>query len=93
MMSARFEECTFLNCRWEGHFAHDADLVHCEFIGRMNGCVWFRHGGQAGSQRRNIVRGNDFKRTQFTDNVVWPFGFPISERAWPDDFTPHIDVP
>lgn len=90
---ARFEDCTFVNCRWEGHFAHDADLVDCTFIGRMNGCVWFGHGrDHDGSRRANVLRGNDFRQTDFTDNVGWRSDFPIREQSWPVGFTPHVDV-
>lgn len=94
MMSARFEDCTFVNCRWEGHFAHNADLLSCTFIGRMNGCVWFGQDvGPGNTERRNVIRGNDFTQTQFTDNVAWRFGFPISDQHWPPGFVPCIDVP
>jgi len=95
MLSARFEDCTFLNCRWEGHFANDADLVNCTFIGRMNGCAWFGHGTtpDGTTKRRNVIHGNDFTRTQFTDNVGWRLGFPISDQTWPEGFSPLIDVP
>jgi hypothetical protein len=94
MLSARFEDCTFVNCRWEGHFAKDADLVNCTFIGRMNGCVWFGEGtGPDRTKRRNVIHGNDFTQTQFTDNVGWRSGFPISEQMWPDGYVPRIDVP
>lgn len=94
MSRARFEDCTFVNCRWEGHFAHDADLVSCVFKGPMNGCVWFGHGRDAdGTERANVLRANDFTQTHFTDNVGWRRGFPIADQAWPVDFTPRVDVP
>jgi hypothetical protein len=49
-----YEDCTFLNCRWEGHFAHDASVVDSTFIGRMNGCVWFGESerGPSGTRQR-----------------------------------------
>jgi uncharacterized protein YjbI with pentapeptide repeats len=89
MGQARFENCVFRNCRWEGHFAHSADLVGCTFVGKMNGCVWFgeeRHPWQ----RRNEVRGNDFTGTVFTDNVGWRFNFPVADQIWPEGFQPTV---
>lgn len=80
-----YENCTFLNCRWEGHLAHDASIVDCTFVGRMNGCVWF---GESGD-RPNVLRGNDFTQVQFTDNVGWRGSYPVSQQQWPPEFQPH----
>lgn len=90
---ARFERCVFLDCRWEGHFAHHADLVDCTFEGKMNGCVWFGEGDGmlSGRRRRNEIRGNDFTRTRFTDNVAWRYGFPLDDQAFPEGFEPRVD--
>jgi hypothetical protein len=88
---ARFEDCTFVSCRWDGHFAHAADLVGCTFVGRMNGCVWFGHDSGHDGERRNTIEGNDFTRTTFTDNVAWRAGFPLDQQRWPDGFTPVVD--
>ena len=93
LAQARFEDCTFLSCRWEGHFAHDADLVGCRFVGRMNGCVWFGTGSTVGrAARRNVVEGNDFTQTRFTTNVGWRRDFPIADQHWPDDYRPVVDA-
>ncbi len=88
MGDARFEDCIFLDCRWEGHFADRANLLRCTFVGRMNGCVWF--GGDA-QGRRNVNEGNDFTRTVFTSNVAWRDDFPLDDQRWPDGFTPVVD--
>lgn len=88
---ARFEDCTFRNCRWEGHFAHSADLVGCTFIGKMNGCVWFGEERSSDSRRRNEITGNDFTQTVFTDNVGWRFDFPLADQLFPDGFQPRVD--
>ncbi|WP_156971227.1 hypothetical protein [Knoellia sinensis] len=94
MMNARFEDCTFVNCRWEGHFAHAADLINCTFSGRMNGCVWFGHSGNPErGGRRNVIRGNDFTQVVMTHNVGWRNGFPVSDQLWPEGHRPRVDVP
>lgn len=86
----RFEDCTFVDCRWEGHFAHDADLVACRFIGRMNGCVWFGAGrDRDGRPRRNVIEGNDFTRAILTDNVGWRASFPFGSQAFPPGYLPR----
>jgi hypothetical protein len=82
-----YEDCTFLNCRWEGHFAHDASLVNCTFLGRMNGCGWFGESDRGA----NVVRGNDFTEVQFTDNVGWRRSFPLAQQHWPPGFQPLVD--
>jgi hypothetical protein len=82
-----YEGCTFLNCRWEGHFAMQACLVDCTFIGRMNGCVWFG----ASDHGANVVRNNDFSQVQFTDNVAWRRSFPLGDQQWPDGFAARVD--
>lgn len=88
MSAARFERCTFVDCRWEGHFAQEADLVDNTFIGRMNGCVWLGHGKEEGGKsRKNVIQGNDFTQTRFTDNVGWRLEFPIGDQSWPADYT------
>ncbi|MFI7068583.1 hypothetical protein ACIBL3_46880 [Kribbella sp. NPDC050124] len=86
--AGRFENCTFVNCRWEGHFAYDADLIDCRFVGRMNGCVW--GGTDRDSQRRNVITGNDFTEVKFTDNVGWRHDFPIADQVWPENFVPRV---
>lgn len=79
-----FEGCTFINCRWEGHFAKSASLVDCTFAGRMNGCAWF-----GGSERGpNVHRGNDFSAVRFTDNVAWRSSFPLQDQKWPEGYAP-----
>jgi len=89
--AGRFERCTFLNCRWEGHFMFEADLIECRFVGRMNGCVWNgvvpelmdRYAG-----RRNVIVGNDFSQTVFTDNVGWRSSVPLRDQLWPVGYVP-----
>lgn len=94
MGAARFENCTFLNCRWDGHFAHKAHLVECTFIGRMNGCVWFGRDDDLGGDRQlrqNVNQNNDFTQTVFTANVAWRHDFPVNDQRWPGGFTPLVD--
>ena len=83
---ARFEGCRFVACRWEGSFAHSADLVGCVFTGRMNGCVWF--GRDRAHERVNEVRDNDFTGVEFTDNVGWRADFPFAQQSWPTGYLP-----
>ncbi len=90
---ATFEDCTFLNCRWEGHFAYETQLLGCRFIGHINGCVW---GGESLAtegiaSRRNLISGNDFSRAMITDNVSWRRGFPLADQVWPTDYVPVPD--
>ena len=87
--AGRFENCTFVNCRWEGHFAYGADLIRCRFIGRMNGCVW--GGTDLGTQRRSVITGNDFTEAKFSDNVAWRRKFPVTDQIWPDGRIPRVD--
>ena len=82
-----FEDCHFINCRWEGHFAMKAALVDCTFSGRMNGCEW---SGQSGG-KSNPLRGNDLTQVQFTNNVAWRDSFPLADQRWPEGFTPLVD--
>jgi hypothetical protein len=86
MSQGWFEDCTFLNCRWEGHLAHDASVVSSTFIGRMNGCVWFGESDRG----RNVIRGNDFTQVQFTENVGWRRDYPVNSQRWPAGFHPRI---
>ena len=89
--AARFEECRFVSCRWEGHFAHSADLVGCTFTGPMNGCVWFGEDRREDGTRVNEARDNDFTGVRFTDNVGWRFGFPLADQRFPDGYVPRVD--
>ena len=73
---ALFEGCTFVNCRWEGHFAHDGWLVDNRFLGPMNGCAWYGHGVDGA----NLIEGNDFTAVRFTSNVAFRDGFPITAQ-------------
>jgi len=93
LSAARFENCTFRNCRWEGHFAHSCDLVDCVFIGKMTGCVWFGEDREGRSPPRvNDIRGNDFTDTTFS-NVGWRFDFPVADQIWPEGHLPRADQP
>jgi hypothetical protein len=84
---ATFQNCTFLNCRWDGHFATDAWLVGNRFLGAMNGCVWFGHGPEG----RNVIEGNDFTGTRFTTNVAFRGDFPLHTQRWPAGYQPLVD--
>lgn len=91
MDSARFERCTFIHCRWEGHFATEADLIDCVFVGRMNGCTWSARTRRSGPSRRNVIEGNDFTATQSTANVGLAVqDFPIYAQL-AVDYLPVID--
>lgn len=83
-----FENCRFINCRWEGHFARKASLVGCTFSGRMNGCAWSGRSDDGS----NVITGNDFTEVSFTDNVAWRDSFPIADQRWPPGFLPHVDA-
>lgn len=87
MGRATFENCTFWNCRWEGHFAHDAWLLNNRFIGKMNGCVWFG----TGDDGANVITGNDFTQTVFTTNVGFRSDYPVTDQRWPAGYQPLID--
>jgi hypothetical protein len=80
-----------LNCRWEGHFAYDADLVKNGFVVRMDGCVWFGSSDRDGVVRPNIIRDNDFSQTDFTSNVAFRSDFPVANQLWPAEFVPLVD--
>jgi hypothetical protein len=62
--------------------------VDSTFIGRMNGCVWF---GES-KLGPNVIRGNDFTRVRFTDNVGWRRSYPVGEQQWPPGFHPRTDA-
>lgn len=82
-----FENCQFINCRWDGHFATRASLVNCTFVGRMNGCAW----SGLSDAGPNVIRGNDFTRVLFTDNVGWRDSFPVGDQLWPGGYNPTVD--
>lgn len=84
---ATYQDCTFVNCRWEGHFANDAWLVDNRFLGTMNGCVWYGRGHSA----PNLIEGNDFTGTRFTTNVSFRGDFPIESQRWPAGYQPLVD--
>ncbi|GAA1479437.1 hypothetical protein GCM10009623_38830 [Nocardioides aestuarii] len=88
--AARFEDCAFERCRWNGHFHHDADLVDCTFAGPMDGCVWQ---GRSPSGRRNAVTGNDFTGAVIGENVGWRSGLDLDAQRWPEDYTPVLGDP
>jgi hypothetical protein len=54
----------------------------------MNGCVWF---GES-KLGPNVIRGNDFTRVRFTDNVGWRRSYPVGEQQWPPGFHPRTDA-
>lgn len=85
---ARFEDCTFLNCRWEGHLSRHADLVGNRF---MNGCVWFGNDRLGDGVGPTEIHGNDFSQTTFTPNVGWRGVFPLEAQRWPEDSVPVAD--
>lgn len=81
---ATFENCEFVDCRWEGHFAHDAWLLNNIFVGKVTGCVWFGRG----SDGVNRIEGNDFTRAMLTANTGFRDGFPVDAQTWPPGFQP-----
>lgn len=86
---ATFEDCVFVDCRWEGHFAHNAWLINNRFVGRMNGCAWFGRGDDG----VNLIEGNDFTQAAITTNTGFREGFPVDKQAWPPDYYPSVDDP
>ncbi len=92
---ARYEECTFTDCRWEGSREGDADLVGCTFTGRVRGAVFFGESATAveGVQpRRNLIRGNDFTGATIT-NTAFRGGFPVDDQRWPEGYEALVDDP
>jgi hypothetical protein len=87
LSSGWFENCQFIDCQWDGHFAMEASLVDCTFSGRMNGCAW--SGRSDGAP--NYISGNDFTDVLFTDNVAWRNSFPMGDQRWPEGFGPVVD--
>lgn len=82
-----FENCQFIDCRWDGHFALEASLVDCTFSGPMNGCAW--SGRSDGAS--NTITGNDFTNVRFTDNVGWRDSFPLTDQRWPEGYAPSVN--
>jgi len=91
---SRYERCTFLNCRWQGAFTYEADLVDCTFVGKIDGAVWGGDGtdvlGRPGAP--NEIRGNDFTAVRFGDNVGWRHAFPLDDQRWPEGYVPVPDL-
>lgn len=91
---AWFENCTFINCRWEGHRSFEASYVDCTFMGKMNGTVWFGENRAASAGLRqldgriNTIRGNDFSQVTMTDNNAWRHNFPVDDQRWPEGYVP-----
>ena len=83
-----FQNCAFINCRWDGHFATKASLVDCTFSGPINGCAW---SGRS-EDGTNTIRGNDFTAVRFTDNVAWRDSFPVEDQRWPKGYRPLVDA-
>jgi hypothetical protein len=90
--AARFENCRFTRCRFNGHFAYESDFVDCTFTGKVDGCVFggctppSGPYGQPG--RRNVITGNDFTGARLTDNIGWRYGFDLDAQRWPDGYVP-----
>lgn len=92
MMASRFENCDFLQCKFNGHNATETDLVNCRFIGKIDGCNWFgtvpEHEHDAG--RRNDIANNDFSQATLTDNIGWRGHFDIDSQIWPPGASPSL---
>ena len=91
MGAATFEDCLFDRCRFNGHFAYDADLINCRFLGKIDGCVWYGSDPEHPGGRRNDIRGNDFTGAVITPNVAWRGDFDLDAQRWPEGYTPAID--
>lgn len=91
MGASRFENCTFIRCKFNGHSATEADLVNCRFVGKIDGCNWYStapgHKYQGG--RLNEIVDNDFSRATLSDNIGWLGQFDIDAQTWPPGATPR----
>lgn len=91
MGQARFEECVFDRCRFDGYIHQDADLIDCRFTGKMDGCVWNGASSPYEGGRRNVIHGNDFSEAVIGPNVAWRQDFDFAAQRWPDGFEPVVD--
>lgn len=91
MGDARFQDCTFDRCHFNGHFHHSADLISCRFLGEIDGCVWNGAASPDDGGRRNIIHGNDFTAAVIRPNVAWRENFDLAAQHWPSDFHPLVD--
>jgi len=89
---ARFEDCEFKGCRFDGLFSHCADWVRCTFHGAMSGCVFYGSApsGQPCAGKVNEILGNDFTDVRFT-NVGWRRGIDVDAQRWPTGYVPDTD--
>lgn len=93
--AARFVNCRFERCTFNGHFSRDADYIDCTFAGKIDGGGWYgtAPSGAAYEGRRNVITGNDFTGVTFGANVGWRGDFDFAAQRWPHGYPPVPDGP
>jgi hypothetical protein len=92
--AARFEDCRFDRCRFNGHFSFDSDYIDCVFAGKIDGCVWYGTvpPGHDQAGRRNEFIANDFGAATFGSNVAWRGRFDFGAQRWLERYVPLADA-
>jgi uncharacterized protein YjbI with pentapeptide repeats len=80
---ARFEECTFSDCRIEKWFCFHAEFVGCSFPGTSLRETTFWGRDRDDARRVNEVRDNDFSGADLTW-ARFTGGIDLDEQRWPD---------
>jgi hypothetical protein len=90
---ARFEDCSFQACRFNGLFSHCADFVRCTFEGTLSGAVFFGVAptGQPCAGKVNDFVDNDFRNVRIT-NVGWRSGIEVAQQQWPTGYVPDTSA-
>jgi len=88
--AARFVNCRFERCGFNGHFSFSADYIECTFAGKIDGGVWYgtTPPGETYAGRRNVIAGNDFTGVTFGTNIGWRGDFDFTAQRWPPDYHP-----
>ena len=81
----RIEDCVFDRCRRKGFIHHQADLINCRFIGKMNGCIWNGTSPVHRRGRRNLIHGNDFSKAIIAPDPAWRSGLQLRRGGRPRD--------
>lgn len=91
--AARFVNCRFERCGFNGHFSLTADYIDCAFAGKIDGCVWSGTvpAGDVDAGRHNVITGNDFTGATFGTNVGWRGDIDFAAQHWPDGYQPTSD--
>jgi hypothetical protein len=89
---ARFEDCTFRQCRFEEHFSFCADYVRCTFEGPIRTAVFYGRApdGHDCDGKLNEIVSNDFTGASIGDNVGWRGDLDLSAQKWPAGYRPFL---